>query len=64
MAGLRIDDLVLSLNGAAVTNVADFERRMAELSLAHAATVEVFVRRGAGTHFLFIEPEWPEGKSK
>jgi serine protease Do len=64
MAGLRIDDLVLSLNGAAVTNVADFERRMAELSLAHVATVEVFVRRGAGTHFLFIEPEWPEGKSK
>lgn len=64
MAGLRIDDLVLSLNGTTVAGVADFERRMAELSRLHPATVEVFVRRGAGTHFLFIEPEWPEGKPK
>ena len=64
MAGLRIDDLVLSLNGVAVANVAEFERRMAEISKARAATVEVFVRRGTGTHFLFVEPEWPEGRSK
>ncbi len=64
MAGLRIDDLILSLNGEAVAGVADFERRMAELSRARPGSVEVFVRRGAVTHFLFIEPEWPEGKTK
>ncbi|MEO7795538.1 MAG: PDZ domain-containing protein [Thermoanaerobaculia bacterium] len=64
MAGLRIDDLVLSLNGGAISNVADFENRIAEISLVRAKTVEVFVRRGTGTHFLFIEPEWPEGKHK
>ena len=62
MAGLRIDDLILSLNGGEVANVADFEKRIAEISAARAALVEVFVRRGTGTHFLFIEPEWPEGK--
>lgn len=62
MAGLRIDDLILSLNGGEVAGVAEFEHRVAELSAARAAAVEVFVRRGAGTHFVFIEPEWPEGR--
>ncbi len=62
MAGLRIDDLILSLNGGVVGDVAAFERRLAEISAARAALVEVFVRRGSGTHFVFIEPEWPEGK--
>jgi serine protease Do len=64
MAGLRIDDLVLSLNGVAVADVAAFEKRMEELSKARTPLVQVFVRRGAGTHFLFIEPEWPEGTVK
>ena len=64
MAGLRIDDLILTLNGVAVEDVAGFERRMRELSKARPATVEVFVRRGSGTHFVFIEPEWPEGEFK
>jgi serine protease Do len=64
MAGLRIDDLVLSLNGSGVTDVAAFERLLEEISRARAPLVEVFVRRGSGTHFVFIEPEWPEGKGK
>ena len=64
MAGLRIDDLVLSLNGGTVGDVAEFEKRIAEISAARSATIEVFVRRGTGTHFLFIEPEWPEGKNQ
>jgi serine protease Do len=64
MAGLRIDDLVLSLNGSAIADVAAFEKRIAELSKERVAMVEVFVRRGAVTHYLFIEPEWPEGTAK
>lgn len=63
MAGLRLDDLILSLNEVVVTDVAGFEKRIAEISSARPASVEVFVRRGAGTHFLFIEPEWPERKN-
>jgi serine protease Do len=64
MAGLRIDDLVLSLNGSAIADVAAFEKRIEELTKQRVALVEVFVRRGAVTHFLFIEPEWPEGTDK
>ncbi len=64
MAGLRIDDLILSLNGVNVSDVGSFERRLEEISTARAKLVEVFVRRGSGTHFVFIEPEWPEGKHK
>ncbi|MEO8277249.1 MAG: PDZ domain-containing protein [Thermoanaerobaculia bacterium] len=62
MAGLRIDDLILSLNGTEVRDVGAFEHRVAELTAARANLVEVFIRRGSGTHFVFIEPEWPEGK--
>jgi len=62
MAGLRIDDLILSLNGGKVSDVGSFERRLEELTSARAKLVEVFVRRGSGTHFVFVEPEWPEGK--
>ena len=64
MAGLRIDDLIISLNGDVVSGVAAFEQRLEGLSKARASLVEVFVRRGSGTHFVFIEPEWPEGKHK
>jgi len=62
MAGLRIDDLVLSLNAESVSDVASFERCLAAISAARTQLVVVFVRRGSGTHFVFIEPEWPEVK--
>lgn len=62
MAGLRIDDLVLSIGGVGIANVADFERRMSEISKARTSLVQIFLRRGSGTHYVFIEPEWAEGR--
>jgi serine protease Do len=58
MSGLRVDDLILSVNGLPVSNVAEFDRAMARVMKSHPKVVRVFVRRGATTHFVFIEPDW------
>ncbi len=58
IGGLHTDDLILSLNGQKVTDVAAFERVLPALARAHPKVVSVFVRRDALTHFVFIEPDW------
>jgi serine protease Do len=58
MSGLRVDDLILSVNGLPVNNVSDFDRAMARVMKSHPKVVRVFVLRGAATHFVFIEPDW------
>lgn len=63
MAGLRLDDLIVSLDGEAIPDVAAFERRLESIVAARPPLVRVFVRRGQRTHFVFLEPEWSERKS-
>ncbi len=58
IGGLHTDDLILSLNGRKVTDVASFERALPTLAHARPKVVSVFVRRDALTHFVFIEPDW------
>lgn len=58
VAGLRIDDLLLSINGQPVATAADFERIMAEIKERKPKVVQLFVRRGHRTHFVFLEPDW------
>ncbi|MGE0640483.1 MAG: PDZ domain-containing protein [Thermoanaerobaculia bacterium] len=62
MAGLRLDDLIVSLDGRPVSGVADFEKVVDRIVAGRPALVQVFVRRGARTHFVFLEPEWAEKK--
>ncbi|MEZ5313398.1 MAG: hypothetical protein R2862_06915 [Thermoanaerobaculia bacterium] len=61
MAGLRLDDLIVPLDGRPVSGVAEFERGRLDRA-GRPALVRVFVRRGARTHFVFLEPEWAEKK--
>jgi len=58
MGGLEPSDLVLSIGDAAIADVADFERVIGELARARPAVVRLFLRRGARTHFVFLEPTW------
>jgi serine protease Do len=60
MAGLRLGDLIASIDGQEVADVASFERRLRAIVEAKPAVVRVFIRRGASTHFVFLEPEWTE----
>ncbi len=58
MAGLRIEDVVLELNSVPVTNADAFEKQMTALLKAKPKVFKIFVMRGSGTHFVFIEPDW------
>ncbi len=60
MAGLKVEDLVVSIGGVEIADASAFEREMQRVVRARPAVVEVFVRRGARTHFVFIEPAWNE----
>ncbi len=69
MAGLQAGDLMLSIGGAKVASLADFERLVAATIARRPKVVSIFVRRGVRTHFVFLEPDWapdpaPGGKSR
>jgi serine protease Do len=59
VSGLRVGDVVLSLQDEAVSSVADFEARTKAVTAARPKHVKIFVRRGVSTAFVFILPEWP-----
>ena len=61
MAGLRLGDLIVSIDGETVPDVPAFERRLKRIVEERPAVVRVFVRRESATHFVFLEPEWSEG---
>ena len=58
IAGLHVDDLILSLNGRKVADVSSFEQVLPALVRAQPKVITVFVRRDALTHFVFLEPDW------
>lgn len=58
IAGLHIDDLIVSLNGHKIADVAAFGRLMPALVRQRPRVVQIFVRRDTQTQFVFIEPDW------
>lgn len=60
MGGLEPTDLLLTVAGREIVDVASFERVIAEVLVERPAVVPIFVRRGWRTHFVFLEPEWSE----
>lgn len=60
VAGLEIGDLLLTAQGRPVADAAGFAEVMAELVAAQPPVVRLFVERGPRTHYVFIEPSWPD----
>jgi S1-C subfamily serine protease len=60
MGGLEPTDLLLTVAGREIVDVASFERAIADVLAERPAVVPIFVRRGWRTHFVFLEPEWAE----
>ncbi|MGC8782781.1 MAG: PDZ domain-containing protein [Armatimonadota bacterium] len=58
LAGLRADDLILSVNGTPVVDTHTFEQVMARVVKERPKVTRIFLRRGGRTHFVFIEPDW------
>jgi serine protease Do len=60
MAGLRLGDLVLRVDGEPVAGADSFAAAIDGALARRPEVIPLFVRRGQGTHFVFIEPDWPE----
>jgi serine protease Do len=60
LAGLEIDDVVLSVNDQPVDGVDSWKTVMKGVLAQHPRYVKLFLRRGYKTHFVFLEPEWHE----
>ncbi|MDX1631928.1 MAG: hypothetical protein R3234_08715, partial [Thermoanaerobaculia bacterium] len=58
MAGLRLGDLIMEINGRPVPDVDRFESVMGEIVEERSELVKIFLRRGERTHFVLIEPDW------
>lgn len=64
LAGLLVGDLVQFVQGAAVPDVATFEKLMKAQVAARPEVVVMGVLRGHRTHVVFVEPVWREGGKK
>jgi serine protease Do len=58
IAGLNIDDILISINGQEVADIPTFEQVMKDILEKKPRVIQMFVLRGYRTHFVFIEPEW------
>lgn len=58
LAGLETTDLLLGADGGPVASLADLEDAVRRSHEVRQSTLRLFVRRGARTHFLFLEPDW------
>ena len=58
IAGLQKDDVILSINGQGIEDVAGFQNVIKSAMDQKPRVVQIFVKRGPRTHFVFIEPEW------
>ena len=58
LAGLRADDLILSINGVPIADTRAFEDVMARVVRERPKVTRIFLRRDGRTHFVFIEPDW------
>lgn len=58
LAGLRADDLILSINGMLIADTQAFEQVMAHVVKERPKVTRIFLRRNGRTHFVFIEPDW------
>jgi S1-C subfamily serine protease len=64
MAGLHLDDLLITVNDQAVPDVPTFQKVMKQLAASRPAIVRLFVRRGGTTQFVILEPTWREVDTK
>ena len=58
VAGLGPEDVILAINGMPVNDVPGFEAAMKAIMTKRPPIIQIFVKRGPITHYVFIEPEW------
>ncbi|MEM7166951.1 MAG: PDZ domain-containing protein [Planctomycetota bacterium] len=62
VAGLRVRDVLMTVEGTAIGSIEDFTKAMKEVQEREPKVVRLFVKRGHRTHFVFIEPVWEKAE--
>ncbi|MGD0091671.1 MAG: PDZ domain-containing protein [Planctomycetota bacterium] len=62
VGGLRADDLIQAVDGQRVAETRDLENLLAKVHQTQPKQIVFLVRRGIHTHFVELEPKWPEKK--
>jgi S1-C subfamily serine protease len=58
LGSLYTDDLIIEVNGHAITNVDDLRRELESVAAARASVVTLKVLRGIHTLYIELEPNW------
>ncbi|MGR9791995.1 PDZ domain-containing protein, partial [Escherichia coli] len=58
IAGIETDDLIISFNGKPTPTIESFKKILEEARAKKDARIVVFLRRGVGTRYCEIEPDW------
>ncbi len=58
VAGLAVEDVILSINSTPVNDIGQFNKAMETLFKQRPEIIQIFVKRGPITHFIFVEPDW------
>ncbi len=60
VAGLRLNDLIVNVQGEPTGSIDEFEDIMDRLTEEKQEIITIFLYRGHRTHFVFIEPDWDQ----
>ena len=60
LGGLRVSDLIQSVQGQKITTIEDLKNIFKEIKTEQSPLIRIFVTRGFKTHFVFIEPDWTD----
>ncbi|MFH0945528.1 MAG: PDZ domain-containing protein [Planctomycetota bacterium] len=64
VAGLEINDLLISINGTEAATIKQFEQVFEDVLKNRPKIISLFARREHRTHFVFIEPDWTKIEGK
>jgi S1-C subfamily serine protease len=58
LAGLRDDDILLSIDGESIPDIAALKKKLALVTNAKPRQTVFFVRRGIRSFYIEVEPQW------
>ena len=58
LAGLRNDDILLSVDGESIPDIATLKKKLAQITVAKPRQTVFFVRRGIRSFYIEVEPRW------
>ena len=58
LAGLRDSDILLSIDGEAIPDIATLKKKLTQITTAKPRQTVFFIRRGIRSFYMEVEPQW------